>query len=241
MNKFDFLRLACEGGTHNMNNLFADVKPGWKLLLESAWERWGPGVEAALEAEHAAGHQIFPEPADIMRCFTYFDIDDLKVVILGQDPYIKKGEAHGLAFSVPDGMKIPPSLRNIYKCLVATYGGSLPQSGNLESWAYEGVLLLNTALTVRDGASGSHMKMWAGWTEEIITAISAVRPGTVWILWGEKAKAYAEHITSPEDSYVLSYSHPSPLARKDFSTCPNFRDADTYLAKTGRVVEWIAK
>lgn len=222
-----------------MDNLFANVKPEWKLLLESAWERWGPGIEAALEAERAAGHEIFPEPADIMRCFTYFDIDDLKVVILGQDPYIKKGEAHGLAFSVPDGQRQPPSLRNIYKCLVATYGGKPPASGNLESWAQQGVLLLNTALTVRAGSSGSHMKIWAGWTEELITAISTVRPGTVWILWGEKAKVYADNISSPEENCILSYSHPSPLARKDFSTCPNFRDADEYLAKTGRVVKWI--
>jgi uracil-DNA glycosylase len=221
-----------------MDNLFTDVKPGWKRLLEVAWRRWGPGIEAALEAEQAAGHEIFPEPADIIRCFTYFDIDDLKVVILGQDPYIKKGEAHGLSFSVPEGQRLPPSLRNIYKCLVATYGGKPPTSGNLESWAQQGVLLLNTALTVREGASGSHMKIWARWTEEVIAVISSIQPGTVWILWGEKAKAYAKYINL-EANCVLSYSHPSPLARKDFSTCPNFRDADTYLAKTSRVVKWI--
>ncbi len=96
-----------------MDNLFINVKPGWKLLLESIWGRWGPSIEAALEAERAVGNTVFPEPADIMRCFTFFDIDELRVVLLGQDPYIKKGEAHGLAFSVPDGVRVPPSLRNV--------------------------------------------------------------------------------------------------------------------------------
>jgi uracil-DNA glycosylase len=222
-----------------MDNLFADVKPGWKLLLESIWGRWGTIIEAALDAERAAGNEVFPQPADIMRCFTFFDLDDLKVVLLGQDPYIKKGEAHGLAFSVPDGIKVPPSLRNVYKCLSATYGKSVPTSGKLEGWAQQGVLLLNTALTVRAGASGSHMKIWAGWTEELITAISAVKAGVVYMMWGEKAKSYIDCIASPEENCLLCYSHPSPLARKDFSTCPNFRDADAYLSLTGRSVVWI--
>ena len=222
-----------------MDNLFADVKPGWKLLLESIWGRWGTIIEAALDAERAAGNEVFPEPSDIMRCFTFFDLDDLKVVLLGQDPYIKKGEAHGLAFSVPDGVKVPPSLRNVYKCLSATYAKQTPQSGNLEAWAQQGVLLLNTALTVRAGVSGSHMKIWAGWTEELVTAISAVKAGTVYMMWGEKAKAYIDCISSPEENCLLCYSHPSPLARKDFSTCPNFRDADAYLALTGRNVDWL--
>jgi uracil-DNA glycosylase len=222
-----------------MDNLFTDVKPSWKLLLESIWERWGPSIEAALEAERAAGHTIFPEPADIMRCFTFFDLEDLKVVLLGQDPYIKEGEAHGLAFSVPDGVKVPPSLRNVYKCLSTTYGKPSPQTGNLEGWARQGVLLLNTALTVRANVSGSHMKIWAGWTEELITGISAVKSDVVYMLWGEKAKAYLEYIASPEENCILSYSHPSPLARKDFSVCPNFKDANSYLARVGREIKWI--
>ncbi len=222
-----------------MDNLFVNVKPGWKLLLESIWSRWGPSIEAALEAERAVGNTVFPEPADIMRCFTFFDIDELRVVLLGQDPYIKKGEAHGLAFSVPDGVRVPPSLRNVYKCLAATYGKEAPSSGNLEEWAAQGVLLLNTALTVREGASGSHMKIWAGWTEELITAISAVKSDVVYMLWGEKAKAYLDCIASPEENCILCYSHPSPLARRDFTACPNFKDADAYLATRGQVVKWI--
>jgi uracil-DNA glycosylase len=220
-----------------MDNLFLHVKPDWKLLIDGIWARWGPGIQAALEAEREAGYEVYPGVKDIMRCFSFSDLDELKVVILGQDPYINAGEAHGLAFSVPDGVRLPPSLRNVYKCLTAIYG-SCPPSGNLESWAQQGVLLLNTALTVRAGASGSHIRLWAGFTEELLTTISAVKQEVVYILWGEKAKAYIDCIDL-DKNLVLSYSHPSPLSRKDFSACPNFRDADEYFKKTGRVVKWV--
>ncbi|SCO83608.1 uracil-DNA glycosylase [Spheniscid alphaherpesvirus 1] len=184
--------------------------------------------------------EVLPPKSDVFSWTRYCGPSCVKVVIIGQDPYHQPGQAHGIAFSVKRGVAIPPSLRNIFEAVTENYPNiTAPSHGSLESWAREGVLLLNTALTVKRGCPNSHSDL--GWTEFVkcvIRRVSESLDGLVFMLWG----ANAQKVFCPSDPgkhLVLRYSHPSPLSRRPFRDCRHFRDANTYLSSKGKgEVNW---
>lgn len=197
-------------------------------------------IEEALEQNEAAGKLIFPPKEQILKAFEYCPLDKLKVVILGQDPYHHPNQAHGLSFSVPDGVKIPPSLRNIYKTLHDDLSMPIPLSGNLTPWAKQGVLLLNVILTVNAYEPASHRKIgWEAFTDAIIRAISEQKEHVVFMLWGNFARSKASLI-DPEKHLILEAPHPSPLsAHQGFFTCKHFSKCNAYLTANGKPpIDW---
>ena len=179
---------------------------------------------------------MFPPKHLLFNAFHLTHPDKVKVVILGQDPYHGEGEAHGLAFSVPDGIKTPPSLRNIFKEIQSEFPDSAtPESGNLTRWAKQGVLLLNTVLTVRKDSARSHAGLgWELFTDAVIKAISDNSEGVVFMLWGKDAAA-KQSLINRDRHLVLSAPHPSPLsAYRGFFGCMNFAEANTYLERQGK-------
>lgn len=186
-----------------------------------------------------ANETIYPEKHEIFQAFRLTPFDRVKVVIIGQDPYHENGQAEGLAFSVKKGVKIPPSLRNIFKELESDLGIDKPDHGSLVSWAKEGVLLLNTVLTVREGAANSHARMgWKIFTDEVIKKLGERKDPVVFILWGNQAKEKEKFIASHHR--IISSAHPSPLsARRGFFGSKPFSIANGYLMAMGKEpVEW---
>ena len=184
--------------------------------------------------------KVFPPPKCIFNAFTLCPFEKVKVVILGQDPYHGDGQAHGLSFSVPEHVGIPPSLQNIYKEIVAEMGGAMPKSGNLEHWAKQGVLLLNATLTVRAHTAGSHQgKGWEEFTDAVIKTLSDKKEHLVFLLWGNYAKKKSELIDW-EKHLVLESAHPSPFsAANGFFGNNHFVQTNEYLKKWGlREVGW---
>ncbi len=182
---------------------------------------------------------IYPNMHDIYNCFKKTDYNDIKVVILGQDPYHEYGQAQGLSFSVPDGVKFPPSLKNIFKELNDDLGVLPPKSGDLTKWAERGVLLLNTTLTVREGQANSHKDCgWQWFTDEVISLISKRETPVVFILWGGNARAKKKLIDSHH--YIIESAHPSPLScYNGFWGSKPFSKANNYLIKSGLTpIEW---
>ena len=181
-------------------------------------------------SEDSKKNTVFPPMEKLFTAFDYTPLDNIKVVILGQDPYHNTGQANGLAFSVSDGMKIPPSLKNIYKELESDLGISPAKSGNLETWAKQGVFLLNATLSVRAHSPGSHQKIgWELFTDKVIELISTHKEHIVFILWGKFAQAKASLI-DPNKHLVLTSYHPSPFsARHGFFGCKHFSKANSYL------------
>jgi len=177
---------------------------------------------------------IYPFKENIFSAFNKSSLDNTKVVILGQDPYHGLGQAHGLSFSVPDGVYFPPSLRNIFKEIQRDFGQPLPESGNLDKWAEQGVLLLNATLTVRAGEAGSHQKKgWEIFTDEVIKLISEQKERVVFILWGSFAQKKSKLINK-EKHLILEGPHPSPLsAYRGFLGCGHFSTANEYLKNHG--------
>lgn len=175
---------------------------------------------------------VYPDMYDLYNCFRYTPFEKLKVVLLGQDPYHNVGQAHGLCFSVQDGIQKPPSLENIFKELKADIGCELPKSGNLTKWANEGVLLLNTSLSVREHQANSHAKCgWAWFTDSVIKLISDQKEHVVFILWGGNARSKKSLIDTTMH-YVLECAHPSPLsAYNGFFGCKHFSKTNEYLKK----------
>ena len=172
---------------------------------------------------------VFPKEDKIFEAFNLCPLDKVKIVILGQDPYHKEGQAHGLSFSVPYGIVPPPSLKNIYKELYSDLGVPVCSNGNLEKWAKQGVLLLNTALSVRAGIPGSHRKRgWEIFTDKIIELIACEKRNVVFMLWGNNAQE-KEKLIDENKHLILKAAHPSPLARGAFSGCKHFSKADKYL------------
>ena len=183
---------------------------------------------------------IYPPKNQVFHAFDYCGINEIKVVILGQDPYHGARQAHGLSFSVQDRVAIPPSLQNIYKEIEADVGTKVPNSGNLDRWAKQGVLLLNATLTVRAGCAASHRgKGWEKFTENIVKKISNEREGVVFMLWGRDARNKADLIDR-EKHLVLEAAHPSPLsAYNGFFGCRHFSQANNYLILQGLTgIEW---
>ncbi len=186
---------------------------------------------------------VFPAENDVFRALDLTDLAEVKVVILGQDPYHDEGQAHGLAFSVPDGVKLPPSLRNIYKELAEEYDlVFVPESGDLTHWAEQGVLLLNTVLTVRAHQANSHAKLgWEKFTDEVIKAVNEhADPGVVFILWGNPAQK-KQSLIDRERHHLLCCAHPSPLsAYRGFFGSNIFRKTNELLTDSGRKpVKWV--
>lgn len=228
----------------------ADALPAaWRDLLAPcltapAWQE----LAGFVDGERSAGKPVFPH--EVFHALHLTPPEAVKVVILGQDPYHGTGvvggvelpQAHGLAFSVPDGVKVPPSLRNIFKEIAAEYGDSpAPRaSGNLEGWARQGVLLLNTVLTVEQGQAASHARRgWEAVTDCLIHALAESRPNLVFLLWGSHAQAKKPLLTASH--CVLEAPHPSPLsAHRGFLGCGHFREANRWLEAHGRApIDWL--
>ncbi len=227
------------------------VPAAWRQVLdvpelEGAWS----GVEELLSEEFAAGHKVFPPVGECFRALDWVAPADVRVVIVGQDPYIQEGQANGLAFSVGEGVKLPPSLRNLFTEICSEYGGGMPGSGDLARWARQGVLLINSVLTVRAGASGSHAgRGWETITDGVLSHVAAHAQGVVFMLWGRHAQAkrrliglcleaggeYGQYDASGRRMpLLLETSHPSPLsARRGFLGCGHFREANAYLRACG--------
>ena len=222
-----------------------ELPPTWRPALEAVL-----GTSEArrlggwLQAQEAAGKTIFPPRGSRLNALALTPLDKVRVVILGQDPYHGPGQAHGLAFSVPDGVKVPPSLVNIYKELADDLGVAIPPHGNLENWARQGVLLLNNALTVEAGQAGSHQnKGWEAITDAAVAAVSARSRPCVFILWGNHARKKAARIPDLDGGgrhLVLTAPHPSPLsAHAGFFGSKPFSQTNTFLEANGRgAIAW---
>ena len=197
-----------------------------------------------LRAEKAAGKRIFPHSADWFRALELTALPDVRVVILGQDPYHGAGQAHGLCFSVRPGVKPPPSLINIYKELADDCGVTPPAHGFLEHWARQGVLLLNTVLTVEEGQAASHRdRGWEGFTDAVIRLVAAKAEPVVFLLWGshaQKKAAFVKDVGRGGHHLVLTAPHPSPLsAYKGWFGSRHFSRANAFLAEHGRgTIDW---
>ena len=206
------------------------VGKGWLDQLNAEFDE--PYMERLAEfilKEKRKG-AVYPSCENIFDAFSMTPFDAVKVVILGQDPYHREGQAHGLSFSVPENVALPPSLKNIYKEIEREYGTSMPESGNLAGWARQGVLLLNTTLTVRQGEAGSHQGSgWEKFTDAVIGLLNRRRKNIVYILWGNHARKKGALIDR-NANLVLEGVHPSPLsAHRGFIGCGHFLKANEYL------------
>ncbi len=217
-----------------------DIGEGWYEALQDEFTaEYFRSLKAFLVAERAT-HPIFPKGRDIFNAFQRTSFDQVKVVMLGQDPYHGPGQAHGLCFSVPEGVPPPPSLQNIFAELTRDIGMPAPASGDLSKWADQGVLLLNATLTVRAHEAASHQgKGWERFTDAIIQRLSASHNGLVFLLWGRFAQQ-KEALINTERHYVLKAPHPSPLsAYRGFIGCGHFSTANELLAAQGRTpIDW---
>ena len=213
---------------------------GWDEVLSPLFESENyKKVREFLKQEYTR-HVVYPDMYDIYNCFRYTPFDKVKVVILGQDPYHNEGQAHGLCFSVQKGVEPPPSLVNIYKELHDDVGFRVPDSGDLTKWAKEGVLLLNTALTVRAHMANSHKNCgWTWFTDNVIRIVSEKKEHVVFLLWGGNARSKKPLIDS-EKHLVLECAHPSPLsAYNGFFGCRHFSKTNQYLSAHGiEPVDW---
>jgi uracil-DNA glycosylase len=189
-----------------------NIPESWKEIFEEEFEKnYFKELQEFVTTEYD-NHQCFPKQEQIFSAFNHCSFNDLKVVIIGQDPYHDVGQANGLCFSVNDEMKHPPSLKNIFKELESDLGASIPESGNLERWAAQGVLLLNATLTVRAHEAGSHQKKgWEQFTDAIIQYISDNKKDVVFLLWGGFAKKKGRKIDKKKH-HILESGHPSPLS-----------------------------
>ncbi len=193
-----------------------------------------------LEQEKKNEQIVYPKGDEIFNALNTTPFDQVKIVILGQDPYHGEGQAHGLSFSVRRGIRLPPSLRNIYKEIENEFGGKMPKDGDLTGWAKQGVLLLNATLTVRQANAGSHQKKgWEEFTDAVIQAINDKHEHVVFMLWGSYAQKKGEFIDRKKH-LVLEAPHPSPLsAHRGFLGCGHFKKANEYLQKNGKApIDW---
>ncbi len=215
-------------------NLIELIPADWRAALEAEFLKPYFVELQRFVAEEYSQHEVFPEPLNIFRALELTPIECVKVVILGQDPYHDVGQAHGLCFSVCDGVRFPPSLRNIFKEVSAQMGTETPQSGSLERWAEQGVLLLNAVLTVRAHTPESHAKRgWELFTDAVIDQVVQRRQGVVYMLWGNYAKRKGERI-NVDGNCLLTAAHPSPLSfRHRVKDVEQFVAANEYLVGSG--------
>lgn len=223
-----------------MGNRKVNIEESWRVALQSEFDQpyFGELIDF-IKKEKAAGKVIYPPGSYIFNAFNTTPLSELKVVILGQDPYIKPQQAMGLSFSVPKGIRTPPSLKNIYKELNTDIGLPIADHGDLTAWAQQGVFLLNAALTVEKGKSGSHLKKgWGQFTDAVIGLISEERENIVFMLWGNFAKAKANLIDANKH-LVLQAAHPSPLAGGAYFGSKHFSQANAYLEEHGLgTIDW---
>lgn len=216
------------------------IEQSWKALLQEEFDKpYFVELTDFVRAEYKY-YRIYPPGSQIFNAFNLCPFDKVKVVIIGQDPYHGPGQAHGLCFSVNDGVPFPPSLRNIFKEINADTGAPIPQSGNLTRWATQGVLLLNATLTVREHSAGSHQRRgWETFTDSVIRIISEQKSNVVFILWGAYAQSKASLIDSSRH-LVLRSVHPSPLsAHAGFFGNHHFSLANDYLVRNGLTsIDW---
>ena len=209
-----------------------DIEPSWYNLLENEFEKkYFTKLRSFIKNEYST-KVIFPPPKLIFNAFNLTPANKVKVIIIGQDPYHGEGQAHGLSFSVPTGIKIPPSLMNIYKELNTDVNKSIPTHGLLEDWASQGVLLLNSVLTVESGKANSHKNIgWEKFTECVISLISKKKESLVFLLWGNYAHKKEDFIES-NNHLILKSVHPSPLsAYNGFFGSKHFSKANNFLKK----------
>ena len=217
------------------------LHPSWLERLRGEFgERYMAELKRFLVAEKQAGKRIFPKGSDWFRALDLTPLEEVRVVILGQDPYHGAGQAHGLCFSVPGGVRPPPSLVNIYKELESDLGIKPARHGFLEHWAKQGVLLLNSVLTVEMGRAASHRERgWERFTDRIIAAVNAKAEPVVFMLWGSYAQKKAAFVDTSKH-LVLRAAHPSPLsAHSGFFGCKHFSKANAFLESKGlQPVDW---
>jgi uracil-DNA glycosylase len=224
--------------SEKINNV--QIEEGWKSALSSAFEQpYFQAIKAYLVAAKEAGKIIYPPGPMIFNAFNQTPFDQLKVVILGQDPYHNPGEAMGLSFSVPQGVRVPPSLQNIYKEINTSLGYPVPKHGDLTKWAAQGVLLLNAILTVEKNMPASHSKIgWASFTDDVIRTISEQKTGIVFLLWGKFAQT-KKALIDTEKHFVFESAHPSPLAGNAFQGCGHFVKTNEVLEGQGKLkIDW---
>jgi uracil-DNA glycosylase len=216
------------------------IEPEWLEVMRPEFEKAYFNNLKQFLLEEKKLYCVYPPGIRIFAAFDYTPFSKVKVVILGQDPYHGDGQAHGLCFSVPDGIALPPSLVNIYKELSDDLGIPVPKSGNLEKWAKQGVLLLNATLTVRANQAGSHQRHgWENFTDEVIRQLSARHSGLVFLLWGSYAQAKSDLIDTSKH-FILKAVHPSPLSvYRGFFGCRHFSKTNELLVKAGKEpVDW---
>ena len=212
----------------------------WDNILKDEFQKeYYLNLRKFLKEEYKNYH-IFPSMYDIFNALKYTDYNDVKVVIIGQDPYHEIGQAHGLCFSVQDGVAFPPSLQNIFKELNADLGIPMPKSGNLTKWAKQGVLMLNTVLTVRAHQANSHQGHgWEQFTDAVINAVNMQDRPIVYMLWGSPAQRKASMLNNPKH-LILKAPHPSPLsAYRGFFGCRHFSQCNEFLKANGvEPIDW---
>lgn len=222
------------------------VPESWRVALDPVLAtREARKLGGFLTAEEAAGKRIYPPRGSRLRALELTPLEAVKVVILGQDPYHGAGQAHGLSFSVPEGVRVPPSLVNIYKEIASDLGIPPAGHGNLEKWARQGVLLLNNSLTVEEARAGSHQNLgWEAITDAVVAAVAAGEAPTVFLLWGSHARNKAARVPGLKGGphLVLTAPHPSPLsAHSGFFGCRHFSQANAFLERHGRgAIDWRA-
>jgi uracil-DNA glycosylase len=223
-----------------MTEVNPKIEDSWKAqLIAEFGAPYFSELKKFLVSEKNNSKVIYPPGTRIFSAFDHTSFDKVKVVLLGQDPYHGTGQAHGLSFSVPDGVKPPPSLMNMFKELNADLGIPIPKKGNLEKWADQGVLLLNATLTVQANTAGSHQgKGWEKFTDAVIKTISDKKEGVVFLLWGNFAKKKAELIDTNKH-FILTAAHPSPLAGGAFFGCRHFSKTNELLIQQGlEPIDW---
>ena len=217
-----------------------NIDSSWKtVLVDEFTKNYFTELRNKVRIEYKS-NVIYPHPTKIFNAFSLTPFNKVKVVVIGQDPYHGENQAHGLSFSVENGVKIPPSLNNIFKELKSDLKINLPKSGDLSSWAEQGVLMLNSVLTVRSGVANSHKNIgWEIFTENVISIISSQLSNIVFILWGKQAQEKIK-IIDTKKHLILKSAHPSPLsAYNGFFGCKHFSKCNAYLKKSNKKqIDW---
>jgi uracil-DNA glycosylase len=223
------------------NNTDIRIEPSWKARIGAEFTKpYMQELKKFLKSEKSAGKPIFPRGEEYFAAFNHTPFEKVRVVIIGQDPYHGAGQAHGLCFSVREGVRFPPSLLNIFKELKNDLGIDLPKTGSLTRWADQGVLLLNAVLTVEEGKAASHQNRgWEKFTDEVIRHLNDEREGIVFVLWGSYAQKKAAFVDRKKH-FVLECVHPSPLsAHRGFFGSKPFSKINAYLKSCGKKpIDW---
>jgi len=216
------------------------MEAGWKEVLSAEFDKeYFKNIKSTLLLEKESGHMYYPPGPLIFNAFNLTPFDQVRVVIIGQDPYHNPGEAMGLCFSVPREVRVPPSLKNVYKEIHRDLGIPIPNHGDLSSWAHQGVFLLNAMLTVRHKTPGSHKSIgWQKFTDSVISALSAHKQGLIFLLWGKFAQSKAPLIDTTKHT-IFTAAHPSPLARNAFQNCGHFSKTNEILKRqNSSAIDW---